>query len=243
MVQIEVAVQAEDNNTMEQQTIIHIDNLHKEFVVGNEIVHALRGVSYDIHQGEFVTIMGASGSGKSTLLHVLGGLDRPSTGEVFLHGQRFDNLGEAERGYLRNRYLGFVYQFHHLLPEFSALENVAMPLMLRAGTNYKEVKAQAEYLLERVGLSHRLTHKPGELSGGERQRVALARALVAKPALMLADEPTGNLDRKTAVKIFELLRELRSEFNMAMLIVTHDEELAKSADTILHMQDGIWVDA
>lgn len=161
---------------------------------------------------------------------------------MFLNGKRFDNLGEAERGYLRNQHLGFVYQFHHLLPEFTALENVAMPLMLRAGTTYKQSKEQAEYLLNRVGLSHRMTHKPGELSGGERQRVALARALVAKPELMLADEPTGNLDRKTAVKIFELLSELRDEFNMAMLIVTHDEQLAQTADSILHMQDGVWID-
>ena len=223
--------------------VLEAKQVSKHFTDGKTTVEVIRGLDLKVQQGQFVTIVGASGSGKSTLLHVLGGLDRPSTGEVFLNGQRFDNLSEAERGYLRNQYLGFVYQFHHLLPEFSALENVAMPLMLRANTNYKEVKAQAEYLLERVGLSHRLTHKPGELSGGERQRVALARALVAKPALMLADEPTGNLDRKTAVKIFELLRELRSEFNMAMLIVTHDEELAKSADTILHMQDGVWVDA
>ncbi len=223
--------------------VLEAKDIYKHFDDGKSRVDVIRGLSLQVQAGEFVAIVGASGSGKSTLLHVLGGLDRPSTGEIFLNGQRFDKLGEAERGYLRNQYLGFVYQFHHLLPEFSALENVAMPLMLRTGTNYKEVKAQAEYLLERVGLSHRLTHKPGELSGGERQRVALARALVAKPALMLADEPTGNLDRKTAVKIFELLRELRSEFNMAMLIVTHDEELAKSADTILHMQDGIWVDA
>ena len=222
--------------------VLEAKQVSKHFTDGKTTVEVIRGLDLQVQQGQFVSIVGASGSGKSTVLHVLGGLDRPSTGEVFLNGQRFDNLGEAERGYLRNQYLGFVYQFHHLLPEFSALENVAMPLMLRAGTNYKKVKAQAEYLLERVGLSHRLTHKPGELSGGERQRVALARALVAKPALMLADEPTGNLDRKTAVKIFELLRELRSEFNMAMLIVTHDEELAKSADTILHMQDGIWVD-
>ena len=222
--------------------VLEAKQVSKHFTDGKTTVEVIRGLDLQVQQGQFVSIVGASGSGKSTLLHVLGGLDRPSTGEVFLNGQRFDNLGEAERGYLRNQYLGFVYQFHHLLPEFSALENVAMPLMLRAGTNYKEVKAQAEDLLERVGLSHRLTHKPGELSGGERQRVALARALVAKPALMLADEPTGNLDRKTAVKIFELLRELRSEFNMAMLIVTHDEELAKSADSILHMQDGVWVD-
>jgi lipoprotein-releasing system ATP-binding protein len=202
----------------------------------------IKNLSLQVKAGEFVSIVGSSGSGKSTLLHVLGGLDGPTEGQVFLNGKRFDTLGEAERGYLRNQHLGFVYQFHHLLPEFTALENVAMPLMLRAGTNYKQSKEQAEYLLNRVGLSHRMTHKPGELSGGERQRVALARALVAKPELMLADEPTGNLDRKTAVKIFELLSELRDEFNMAMLIVTHDEQLAQTADSILHMQDGVWID-
>ncbi|WP_411688507.1 lipoprotein-releasing ABC transporter ATP-binding protein LolD [Acinetobacter indicus] len=223
------------------KTVLEAKQVTKHFTDGKTTVDVLRGLDLKIEQGQFVSIVGASGSGKSTLLHVLGGLDRPSQGEVYLNGQRFDNLGEAERGYLRNQYLGFVYQFHHLLPEFSALENVAMPLMLRKESNFKEVKQQAEYLLDRVGLSHRLTHKPGELSGGERQRVALARAIVTKPAVMLADEPTGNLDRKTAIKIFELLRELRCEFNMAMLIVTHDEELAKSADTILHMQDGIWV--
>lgn len=223
------------------KTVLEAKQVTKHFTDGKTTVDVLRGLDLKIEQGQFVSIVGASGSGKSTLLHLLGGLDRPSQGEVYLNGQRFDNLGEAERGYLRNQYLGFVYQFHHLLPEFSALENVAMPLMLRKESNFKEVKQQAEYLLDRVGLSHRLTHKPGELSGGERQRVALARAIVTKPAVMLADEPTGNLDRKTAIKIFELLRELRREFNMAMLIVTHDEELAKSADTILHMQDGIWV--
>lgn len=223
------------------KTVLEAKQVTKHFTDGKTTVDVLRGLDLKIEQGQFVSIVGASGSGKSTLLHVLGGLDRPSQGEVYLNGQRFDNLGEAERGYLRNQYLGFVYQFHHLLPEFSALENVAMPLMLRKESSFKEVKQQAEYLLDRVGLSHRLTHKPGELSGGERQRVALARAIVTKPAVMLADEPTGNLDRKTAIKIFELLRELRREFNMAMLIVTHDEELAKSADTILHMQDGIWV--
>jgi len=223
------------------KTVLEAKQVTKHFTDGKTTVDVLRGLDLKIEQGQFVSIVGARGSGKSTLLHVLGGLDRPSQGEVYLNGQRFDNLGEAERGYLRNQYLGFVYQFHHLLPEFSALENVAMPLMLRKESNFKEVKQQAEYLLDRVGLSHRLTHKPGELSGGERQRVALARAIVTKPAVMLADEPTGNLDRKTAIKIFELLRELRREFNMAMLIVTHDEELAKSADTILHMQDGIWV--
>lgn len=222
--------------------VLEAKDIHKHFTDGKSTVDVIKGLSLQVKAGEFVSIVGASGSGKSTLLHVLGGLDTPSQGQVFLDGQRFDNLGEARRGYKRNHYLGFVYQFHHLLPEFSALENVAMPLMLRAETNYKEVKQQAEHLLDRVGLSHRLTHKPGELSGGERQRVALARALVGRPAVMLADEPTGNLDRKTALGIFELLTELKKEFNMAMLIVTHDEQLAQSADSILHMQDGLWVD-
>jgi lipoprotein-releasing system ATP-binding protein len=222
--------------------VLEAKDIHKHFTDGKSTVDVIKGLSLQVKAGEFVSIVGASGSGKSTLLHVLGGLDTPSQGQVFLDGQRFDNLSEAQRGYKRNHYLGFVYQFHHLLPEFSALENVAMPLMLRAETNYKEVKQQAEHLLDRVGLSHRLTHKPGELSGGERQRVALARALVGRPAVMLADEPTGNLDRKTALGIFELLTELKKEFNMAMLIVTHDEQLAQSADSILHMQDGLWVD-
>ena len=223
--------------------VLEARNITKSFTDGKSTVDVIRGIDLQIEKGQFVSIVGSSGSGKSTLLHVLGGLDRPSSGEVFLQNQRFDNLNETKRGYLRNEHLGFVYQFHHLLPEFSALENVAMPLMLRDKADYKQVKQQAEYLLERVGLSHRMTHKPGELSGGERQRVALARALVARPALMMADEPTGNLDRHTANTIFELLTELRQEFNMAMLIVTHDEQLAKSADSILHMQDGLWQSA
>lgn len=222
--------------------VLEAKNVSKHFTDGKTTVEVIRGLNLEVEAGQFVSIVGSSGSGKSTLLHVLGGLDRPTEGQVFLNGQRFDNLSEAERGYQRNQHLGFVYQFHHLLPEFTALENVAMPLMLREGTHYKQVREQAEFLLDRVGLSHRLTHKPGELSGGERQRVALARALVGKPALMLADEPTGNLDRKTAVKIYELLAELRKEFNMAMLIVTHDEQLAQAADVIKHMQDGIWID-
>ena len=222
--------------------VLDAKNIYKSFTDGKSSVDVIRGLNLQVKAGEFVAIVGSSGSGKSTLLHVLGGLDRPSSGEVYLQGKRFDHLGEAERGFIRNQHLGFVYQFHHLLPEFSALENVAMPLMLRSGTSYKETKQQAEYLLERVGLSHRMTHKPGELSGGERQRVAMARALVTKPALMMADEPTGNLDRKTAVKIFELLTDLRQEFNMSMLIVTHDEQLAQAADVIQHMQDGLWVE-
>ena len=221
--------------------ILDAQNIQKSFTDGKSTVEVIRGLSLQVQAGEFVSIVGSSGLGESYFLHVLGGLDRPTSCHVMVNGLRFDTLSEAERGYVRNEHLGFVYQFHHLLPEFTALENVAMPLMLRKGSKFKEVKQQAEYLLERVGLSHRLTHKPGELSGGERQRVAMARALVGKPKLMMADEPTGNLDRKTAVKIFELLTELRQEFNMAMLIVTHDEQLAQSADRILHMQDGLWV--
>ncbi|OTG81689.1 lipoprotein-releasing ABC transporter ATP-binding protein LolD [Acinetobacter sp. ANC 4648] len=220
--------------------VLEAQNIFKSFTDGKSTVEVIKGLSLQVNLGEFVSIVGSSGSGKSTLLHVLGGLDCPTKGMVYLNGQRFDNLGEAERGYSRNQHLGFVYQFHHLLPEFSALENVCMPLMLRKEVSFKQAKERAEYLLERVGLTHRLTHKPGELSGGERQRVALARALVTQPKLMLADEPTGNLDRKTAASIFDLLTDLRNEFNMAMLIVTHDEQLAQKADRILHMQDGLW---
>lgn len=230
------------NSATQSPVVLEAQNIYKSFTDGKSHVDVITGLSLQVAQGEFVSIVGSSGSGKSTLLHILGGLDRPTQGLVNLNGRRFDNLGEAERGFLRNEHLGFVYQFHHLLPEFTAFENVAMPLMLRKDAEYKKVKERAEYLLERVGLSHRLTHQPGELSGGERQRVALARALVTQPKLMLADEPTGNLDRKTAKSIFELLRDLREEFNMAMLIVTHDEQLAKSADKILHMQDGVWID-
>ena len=221
--------------------VLEAKNISKSFTDGKTTVEVIKNLSLQVKAGEFVSIVGSSGSGKSTLLHVLGGLEQPSQGQVLLQGQRFDVLGEAERGFQRNQHLGFVYQFHHLLPEFTALENLAMPLMLRADTQYKSAKAQAEYLLDRVGLSHRMDHQPGELSGGERQRVALARALVTKPAVVLADEPTGNLDRKTALGIFELLTDLKKELNMAMLIVTHDEQLAKSADSILHMQDGLWL--
>ena len=221
--------------------VLEAKDIYKSFNEGKNNVDVIKGLSLAIEQGEFVSIVGSSGSGKSTLLHILGGLDLPTQGSILLNGRRFDQLGEAERGFLRNQHLGFVYQFHHLLPEFTALENVAMPLMLRKVMTFKEAKQRAEYLLERVGLSHRLTHQPCELSGGERQRVALARALVTRPQLMLADEPTGNLDRNTAVGIFELLADLRKELNMAMLIVTHDEQLAKQADRVLHMQDGLWV--
>ena len=218
--------------------VLEAKNVVKHFTDGKSTVEVIKGLSLKVHAGEFVSIVGSSGSGKSTLLHVLGGLDRPTEGQVWLNGQRFDHMGEAERGYLRNQHLGFVYQFHHLLPEFTALENVAMPLMLREGTNYKDVKAQAEYLLNRVGLSHRLTHKPGELSGGERQRVALARALVAKPALMMADEPTGNLDSQTAKEIEQLLFSLNRELGTTLVLVTHDLKLARQCQRHVHLFEG-----
>lgn len=221
--------------------ILRAEHIYKQFNDGKNQVEVIKDLSLTVNAGEFVAIIGASGSGKSTLLHILGGLDLPSQGEIYLNEERFDHLNETLRGELRNRYLGFVYQFHHLLPEFTALENVAMPLMLRKNSNFQQAKQRAEYLLKRVGLSHRMTHKSGELSGGERQRVALARALVGEPKVILADEPTGNLDRKTALEIFQLLIELKQELNMAMLIVTHDELLAKSADRVLQMQDGKWM--
>lgn len=224
-----------------KDVILKAEHIYKHFTDGKNRVDVIKDLSLEVYSGEFVSIIGASGSGKSTLLHILGGLDLPSQGDVFLNGQHLNKANETQRGDLRNQYLGFVYQFHHLLPEFTALENVAMPLMLRKDGDFKTAKQRAEYLLERVGLSHRMSHQSGELSGGERQRVALARALAGQPKVMLADEPTGNLDRKTAMDIFQLLNELKQEFNMAMLIVTHDEALAKSADRILQMQDGMWL--
>ncbi|RYY80483.1 MAG: lipoprotein-releasing ABC transporter ATP-binding protein LolD [Moraxellaceae bacterium] len=221
--------------------VLSAQRLGKTFDDGRNQVEVLKGLDFSIHEGEFVSIIGASGSGKSTLLHILGGLDLPTSGEVILKGHAMNKLNETKRGNLRNQYLGFVYQFHHLLPEFDAIENVSMPLLLRENSTVEQAEQQATDLLTKVGLKHRLTHKPGELSGGERQRVALARALVTRPAVVLADEPTGNLDRRTALDIMDLLKDLRSELNMAMLIVTHDEQLAHSADRILHMQDGLWV--
>ncbi|WP_051526457.1 lipoprotein-releasing ABC transporter ATP-binding protein LolD [Alkanindiges illinoisensis] len=221
--------------------VLSAQSLGKTFDDGRNQVEVLKGLDFSIHEGEFVSIIGASGSGKSTLLHILGGLDLPTSGEIILKGHAMNRLNETKRGNLRNQYLGFVYQFHHLLPEFDAIENVSMPLLLRENSTVEQARQRATDLLTKVGLKHRLTHKPGELSGGERQRVALARALVTSPAVVLADEPTGNLDRRTALDIMDLLKDLRSELNMAMLIVTHDDQLAHSADRILHMQDGLWV--
>ncbi|MDF4361048.1 lipoprotein-releasing ABC transporter ATP-binding protein LolD, partial [Vibrio parahaemolyticus] len=208
---------------------------------GSLDTEVLKGVSFDIDKGELVSIVGSSGSGKSTLLHILGALDDATQGEVDFLGQNLSALSSNKQAALRNKHLGFVYQFHHLLADFTAIENVAMPLLI-GGTKVTEAKQAAKALLEKVGLSHRMDHRPSELSGGERQRVAIARALVNKPDLVLADEPTGNLDHNTALAIYDLMRELNKESNIAFLVVTHDNELAAKMDRQMHMQDGLLVD-
>lgn len=216
---------------------IRVRELRKSFRMGGEDLHILKGVNLTVRRGEFVAIVGPSGAGKSTLLHIVGGLDRPEAGEVYYGGTEISRLHEGELAAFRNRTVGFVFQFHHLLPEFSALENAMMPALIgRQPLQSAEEKAKG--ILQRVGLADRLQHRPGELSGGEQQRVAIARALVLNPNVLLADEPTGNLDSKTGEAIFELVRELNREAGLTVILVTHNEWFARRTDRVLRMADG-----
>ena len=225
---------------MNKPAILTCQNLTKRYSQGELDVEVLKGVNLQIGIGEQIAIMGASGSGKSTLLHLLGGLDKPTGGEVVLDGVNLNKVSSSQQAKLRNKSLGFIYQSHHLLGEFTVLENVAMPLLI-ARLSVAEAKVRATTLLQRVGLGHRIAHKPGELSGGERQRAAVARALINKPAVILADEPTGNLDSKTAEQVYQLMLELNQELQVSFLVVTHDHELAAKMGKVLHMEDGVIV--
>lgn len=217
--------------------VIHAEGLAKTYAEGKLRTPVFDGLELAVSTGETVAIVGASGAGKSTLLHLLGGLDTPTAGEVYVAGQKMSALSDAARGALRNKALGFIYQFHHLLPEFTALENVMLPVLLN-GTKVPEASSRARALLEGVGLGHRLEHKPGELSGGERQRAAVARALVNRPACVLGDEPTGNLDEKTAAHVFELMLELNRAQKTSLVMVTHDRRLARRLDRVLELHEG-----
>ena len=226
-----------DPTSQPAEAVLVADGIGRRYVQGDLSVDVLSGVDLRIEPGERVAIIGSSGSGKSTLLHLLGGLDTPTSGTVTLAGQDVSKLGQAARGRLRNSAVGFVYQFHHLLPEFSALENVAMPLLIGGQRKGKSME-RAKELLTRVGLGDRYRHKPGELSGGERQRAAIARALINDPGVVLADEPTGNLDEDTSLKVYELMLELNTELNTSFIIVTHDVKLAARMDRTLTMSQG-----
>lgn len=219
------------------KVIFECQGLGKSYHDGTSTISVLKSIDFSILQGDRIAIVGPSGSGKSTLLHLLGGLDKPSSGKIELQGIDWQNISEKKRCQVRNRQLGFIYQFHHLLPEFTATENVAMPLLL-ANRSVAEAREQALLILDKVGLANRVSHKPSELSGGERQRVAIARALVHQPSCVLADEPTGNLDQATATKVFELMLGLNEQLNTALVIVTHDQQLAAKMDKIYTIKDG-----
>ncbi|MCK5092138.1 MAG: lipoprotein-releasing ABC transporter ATP-binding protein LolD [Gammaproteobacteria bacterium] len=225
-------------NSAIMEPVLQCKQVSKSFREGRLQVDVLKGIEFSVAQGERVAIIGSSGSGKSTLLHLLGGLEQPDTGEVRIVGQVMNKLTDAERGQLRNQALGFVYQFHHLLPEFTALENVSLPLLIR-GLSTEEAERKATETLDQVGLKDRLHHKPGELSGGERQRTAIARALVTRPKCVLADEPTGNLDHRTADKVIELMLDLNKALKISFVIVTHDMSLAEKMDRIIRIEDGV----